>query len=79
MRTLGNRLVAPLFGLLLAASLAFGVTTTFAAPSKAPPCLNDPPHALGTCSSQEECQRKCDFYGGLPIGDCTNGCCTCAF
>ncbi len=79
MRTIGNRLMAPLFALLLAASLTFGVTTTFAQPREAPPCFNDPPNALGSCSSQEECQRKCDFYGGQPIGDCIDGCCFCAF
>lgn len=81
MRRIGNRLAAPLFALMLAASLAFGVSTTFAAPASAGACPNDPPNFLGTCTSDADCTQKCRFYGGDPIGDCTSlpGCCLCAF
>jgi hypothetical protein len=81
MRRIGNRLVAPLFALLMVASLAFGVTTTFATPGQALTCPNDPPTWLGTCTSDEHCTNKCRFYGGDPIGDCTSrpGCCVCLF
>jgi hypothetical protein len=81
MRRIGNRVAAPLFALLLAASLVFGVTSAFATPAKAMSCTNDPPTFLGTCTSDSHCRDKCRFYGGDPVGDCTSvpGCCICLF
>lgn len=81
MRRIGNRLSGKLFGLLLAASLGFGVTSTFASAAPASLCLYDPPNAAGTCTSDADCQRKCNAFGGNPTGDCTTlpGCCACVY
>ena len=80
MRTSANRLFAPLFALLLAASLTFGVTAVFA--QVGAPCDYDPPTILGACSSEAECDDDCAQHGGFQ-GDCIvssdgSTCCLCA-
>ena len=80
MRTIRNRFIAPLFALLLAVSLTFGVTTVFA--QVAGPCDYSPPTVLGYCSSEAECDWNCAAHGGWE-GDCVTGpnntkCCLCA-
>lgn len=82
MRRTGNRLVRPLFALLFAASLAFGVTSSFAQ-ANSKECLYDPPGFLGACFSNEECTERCIAAGGF-AGECSNPpggprCCFCAY
>ena len=80
MRIIRNRFVAPLFALLLAASLTFGVTAVFA--QVGGPCDYSPPTVLGACSSEQQCDDRCAAHGGWE-GDCVVGpnnstCCLCA-
>ena len=78
MRRIGNRFITPLFGLLVAASLTFGVTSTRAQARNASECFYSPTHALGYCATQQECQTRCEQEGGR-VGECTSfGCCMCA-
>jgi hypothetical protein len=77
MRMFENRFVARTFGLLLAASLTFGVSSVFSQ-AETNVCRTDPPTYLGTCSSEAECDEKCLAAGGFD-GICTNGCCICAY
>lgn len=81
MRRMGNRLATPLFALLLAASLVFGVTSVFAQAAQTADCPFDGVNFVGACYSNEHCTDLCVMYnGGYPVtqGECwTNGCCTC--
>ena len=57
------------------AALMFGASTVRADPQ---PCNNDGWEYLGACSSEAECDAKCNAvhqwtYGGR----CTSGCCIC--
>jgi hypothetical protein len=85
MRRIGNRLAAPLFALLLAASLAFGVTTSFAQaerPASRLACENNGDDLLGSCSGFAlPCDFRCQQNGYIG-GDCIGGiggddCCVC--
>lgn len=61
------------FALLTAATLSFGAASAFAAAS------NDPPTIIGTCTSQQDCQTKCELAGGY-AGECDiKGRCHCAY
>ncbi len=55
-------------------ALTFGASEVLAANS-ATTCIYNPPHELGECSSELECDTWCDFYNGE--GDCSTGCCGC--
>jgi hypothetical protein len=67
-----------LFVLAVLAALAFGGRVALANAS-----MTCPPDAIGTCTSQSQCQDMCDVeYGvGNSEGDCyglpSNGCCRC--
>lgn len=79
MRRIGNRLVAPLFALLLTVSLAFGVTSALAQVQQNE-CSFDGRNFVGACNSNEHCTDLCIMYnGGYPAtaGDCWSGCCVC--
>jgi hypothetical protein len=75
-----NRFAAPLFGLVLAVSLAFGVTSVFAQ-ARQSDCLFDGRTFVGACYSDQHCTDLCIMYnGGYPNtrGECwPNGCCVC--
>lgn len=79
MQWIGNRIAAPLMGLLFAASLVFGVTSAFAQAKLA--CKDQPPTFLGACISPASCQSRCLAAGGFQ-GDCISTaeglCCICA-
>jgi hypothetical protein len=61
-----------LFALLTAGTLSFGAASAFAAAS-------DNPTIIGTCTSQQDCQTKCELAGGF-AGECdTKGRCHCAY
>lgn len=83
MRTIGNRIAAPLLGLLLAGSLAFGVGSAFAQPAAEPDCPLDV--GLGyigvACQTNAVCQSACAIeYPQGGGGFCNrDGCCECAF
>jgi hypothetical protein len=80
MRRITNRITTPLFALVLATALSFGISTAFARPAAANACFYSPPTALGACSSQAQCQLMCNAYGTNPNSLCTRaGCCVCAF
>jgi hypothetical protein len=72
----------PLFGVLVAVALAVGTQTAFAR-SVTMDCPNDGNTRLGSCTSQAECQAKCDAVHqppGSSQGVCSgapNGCCHC--
>lgn len=51
------------FGLGIAAALAFGGYQALASPRAPTPCDWNPPD-FGPCSSQAECQDRCDNYYG---------------
>jgi hypothetical protein len=82
MRKLGNRIVAPLLGLMLALSLAFGVGSAFAQVSE-PDCPLDVGQGyIGVaCQTNAACQAPCAIeYPQGGGGFCNrNGCCECAF
>lgn len=42
-------------------------------------CPNDGTNFVGSCTSQEECQRKCENanFTRDVIGSCDGGCCSC--
>ncbi|HEX6910908.1 MAG TPA: hypothetical protein VF142_10955 [Longimicrobium sp.] len=62
-----------LFALLTAATLTFGAATAFAAPASERDSA-----IIGTCTSQQDCQTKCEAVGGY-AGECdTRGRCHCA-
>jgi hypothetical protein len=82
MRRIGNRLATPLFALLFAASLAFGVTSAFAQADRVAPaaavCPNNNDYLLGNCSPT--CDQRCldHFYtSGACISDQNGDCCVC--
>lgn len=85
MRWIGSRLAKPLFTVLFAASLAFGVTGSFAqAEAAAPPAAACPDDGwsinAGNCGSPEFCNLKCQgrwFEGGDCIGGPEGNCCVC--
>lgn len=82
MRKIGNRLATPLFALLFAASLAFGVGSVFAQPAAASDCPADYPNGrIGlACSVNSDCAQGCQyFYPGVSEAwHCARGCCLCA-
>jgi hypothetical protein len=82
MRKTGSRIVTPLFSLLFAASLTFGVASVFSQ-ADAKECMYDPPTFLGACFSNEECTERCIAQGGY-AGECSQmpdgkKCCFCAY
>jgi hypothetical protein len=61
-----------LLALMTALSLSFGAASAFAA-------ANEDPTIIGTCSSQADCQSKCELAGGF-AGECDiKGRCHCAY
>ena len=80
MKKIGRRLATSALALLLAASLAFGVTSVFAQ-ARQTDCLFDGRTFVGACYSNQHCTDLCVMYnGGYPntVGECwTNGCCVC--
>jgi hypothetical protein len=81
MHRIGNRLGA----LLFAASLAFGVTSSFAQAGRVPPTAGACPDdgwsiSAGACTSPEMCDLKCKgrwFEGGDCISGIEGNCCVC--
>jgi len=72
-----KRATAPLFGLLVALALGFGVRTATAAPAGTD-CPYNPPTNLGTCFSDLNCNTKCvKNLGSTYSGECVYGCCIC--
>lgn len=76
MRQTANRITAPLFALLFAASITFGVNSVFAQVQA--PCDYDPPTVLGYCATEEECDVNCWGHGGFDGTCTTSNCCICA-
>jgi hypothetical protein len=77
-----DRITTPLFALLLAASLTFGVSSVFAGEGSKE-CTYAPPTFLGACFSNEECTERCIAQGGF-AGECSlmpdgKKCCFCAY
>ncbi len=72
------------FGLLVAVALTIGTQSAFAR-QVTMDCPNDGWVRLGSCTSQSECQAKCDAVhlpAGSSQGVCSgapNGCCHCLF
>jgi hypothetical protein len=85
MRKIGNRLATSLFVLLFAASLGFGVTTSFAQAERMAPaaaaCPNNNDNLLGNCDGYTlTCEIRCQNRGyttGDCIGDQNGNCCVC--
>lgn len=85
MRRIAHRMAPPLLALLFAASLTFGVTSTFAQarqPQLAPlACPNNNDDLLGDCGDfPEVCAFRCQQRGyvtGDCIGDASGNCCVC--
>jgi hypothetical protein len=85
MRKIGNRLATSLFALLFAASLGFGVTTSFAQAERMAPaaaaCANNNDNLLGNCDGYAlTCEFRCQQRGyvtGDCIGDLSGNCCVC--
>lgn len=64
--------------IIVGVALAFGTSQAVAGRSRT--CFDDPPNSLGTCTSQQNCQDKCDaVWTPDPVtGVCTSeGCCLC--
>jgi hypothetical protein len=82
MRKIGNQLATPLFALLCAASLAFGVGSVFAQPAAVSACPVDYPNGyVGlACSVNSDCAQECQYvYPGVSNAwNCAGGCCLCA-
>lgn len=85
MRRIARRITTPLFALLFAASLAFGVGSSFAQAERAAPAAATCPDDgwsinAGACASQLLCRQKCQGRNYL-TGDCLGGiegnCCVC--
>lgn len=57
------------------ASLTFGASELLAG-NAASQCGYFPPHELGVCTSEKQCQAMCESVGGS-LGDCSTGCCGC--
>jgi hypothetical protein len=84
MRRISNRIATPLFALMFAASLAFGVTSSFAQVARLAPvaaaCPDDGFISAGPCISPEHCDERCRRRGFIG-GDCIVGpegnCCVC--
>ena len=51
------------FGLGIAVALAFGGFQALASPAAMADCPTTPPY-FGSCTSQKDCQGKCDVYYG---------------
>ena len=68
------------FGLLVAAALAFGARTAFAEPVTAD-CPYDGWVYLGSCIDTPDCREKCQaVHGQEAVGTCnSNNCCRCYF
>jgi hypothetical protein len=82
MQRISNRMMAPLFALLLAASLAFGVGSALAQPAAAAACPYNPGSGqIGvSCTVRANCTAPCQAaYPGSPGGVCSGGCCVCAY
>ena len=68
-----------LFGLVITAALVFGATQAFAKPVQLA-CPNDGWNTLGSCTSNANCQDKCNVVhqpNGSSTGRCTAFCCKC--
>jgi hypothetical protein len=76
MKTLGG----VLYALVIVGAMSLGARQAFAERAEAS-CLNDGWNFLGACSSQLDCQNKCDQVHQPPVwGRCsTSGCCSCLF
>jgi hypothetical protein len=59
MRKMGNSLAMPLFAVMMAASLAFGINTALAQPRETAICTYQPPTVVGPCSDFAACQQYC--------------------
>ena len=58
-------------------ALAFGAQEAAASSSRSE-CDWDPPHALGTCTSEEQCDIDCELWGTPGGGFCNwANCCLC--
>ena len=85
MRRITDRIAPPLLALLIAASLAFGVTSTFAQAGQPLPharaCANNTDDLLGDCGGLPEvCAYRCQQRGSVTgdcIGDASGNCCVC--
>jgi hypothetical protein len=85
MQTIARRITTPLFALLFTASLAFGVTTSFAQAERVtaavPSCPNNNDDLLGDCDGYPEvCDFRCKqrgYDGGDCIGSIEGDCCVC--
>jgi hypothetical protein len=81
MRTIGNRIATPLFALLFTASLAFGVSSSFAQARQEGACPDDGWSInAGRCTTPEYCNLKCQgrwFEGGDCITGTEGNCCVC--
>jgi hypothetical protein len=82
MRTIGNRVVTPLLGLLFATCLAFGASSVFAQPVAANDCAVDYPNGFigQACVVSSDCAQGCQYiYPGVSSAwSCRTGCCRCA-
>ena len=81
MRTIAHRFTAPLFALLMAVSLAFGVTSVFAQAASEPCPIDYSSGRTGaSCSVSQDCTKSCRMaFPGSPGGVCSFGCCICAY
>jgi hypothetical protein len=73
-----TRIAATLFGVAVSCALAFG--TAQALSTAMTDCPFQPPHLLGACANQAECQLMCDWeWFPEPVtGDCdSENCCHC--
>lgn len=81
MQRIARRITTPLFALLLTASLAFGVTSSFAQAERVGECPDDGWSInAGRCTTPEFCDLKCQgrwFEGGDCITGIEGNCCVC--
>lgn len=73
MRRIAGRIRGAAFALGVAAALGFGVSQAVAAGPNICPRTS-----VGSCSSQDNCLRKCERLGLPPGAGCSNGCCYCS-
>lgn len=75
METMKSRLAMLIVSVFAVGALTFGASE-LRAENAASQCIYNPPHELGECSSEKECQAMCVAAGGVD-GDCITGCCGC--
>jgi len=65
-----------LYALAVVAGLGFGATALRAQPRET--CPDDGWQYLGACSSEQDCDDRCNLvHGGSAGGKCLGGCCEC--